>query len=227
MPDAPSHWWLLILAVAITTAAPSTQSHGQQSDREAALKACLAVADETRRLGCLKSLTFGDLPTPAPPQNVGPSGLNSVPPQLQSTSSGRVIAGQWRLVRTPDPKAGKETVSLMHTAELSGSDPNFAGLVIRCGEREPEVLLVFVRPFPPRASPKVGIEGIRYNGTVVSPGAEILLAGAFVDTQTRWPSLPHIKIEVEQDGDKTKGIVLLEGLDLALGALNAACAARR
>ena len=225
MPDAPSHRWLLILAVTIATVAPSTPTHAQPSDREAALKACLALADETRRLGCLKSLTLGDRTEPAQPSR--PGGLSSIPAELQSTSSGRVIAGQWRLVRTPDPKAGKETVSLMHTAELSGSDPNFAGLVIRCGEREPEVLLVFVRPFPPRASPKVGIEGIRYNGTVVSPGAEILLAGAFVDTQTRWPSLPHIKIEVEQDGDKTKGIVLLEGLDLALGALNAACAARR
>lgn len=226
MPSAPNHWWLLILTMTIATVAPLTPTRAQPADREAALKACLALVDEMRRLGCLKNLTFGDRPEPVQPSPSPPGGLSSVRPEFQSTSSGRVIAGQWRLVRTPNPKIGKDTMSLMHTAEFSGSDPNFAGVVIRCGEREPEVLLVFVRPFPPRSTPKVGVEGTRYKGTVVSPGAEILLANAFVDAQTRWPSMPHIKIEVEQDGDKTKGIVLLEGLDLALAALNAACAQR-
>jgi hypothetical protein len=225
MPEAPYRWWLFILA-ALAAAAPLRSSDAQFSDKEAALKACLALTDETRRLGCLKNLTFGEQVPPTSSNNASHD-IPSAPPQLQSASSGQVIAGQWRLVRTPNPKVGKDTLSLMHTAELSGSDPNFAGMVVRCAEQKSEVLLVFVRPFPPRAKLQIDVEGRRYDGTVVPPGAEILLAGAFEDLQIRWLSRPQIRIMVEHDGDNTKGIVLLDGLDAALAALKAACAAHR
>ncbi len=115
----------------------------------------------------------------------------------------------------------------MHTAELAHSDPNFAGLVIRCSDNGPEVLLVFVRPLPPRARPKVTVAGTTYEGSVVSPSAEVLLAGASGAAQTRWPSLSSLSIEVTENEATTKGVVSLEGLDQALGTLNASCLARQ
>src|SRR5262245_14711786 len=39
--------------------------------------------------------------------------------------------GTWRLVRTPDPRGGSEAVSIMQTADVSRSDIDFAGVMLR------------------------------------------------------------------------------------------------
>ena len=67
-------------------------------------------------------------------------------------SAGR-STGTWRLVRTPNPRGGPDAVSIMQTAEPMRSDLDLAGLMLRCAERDIEVVVVLLKPFPPRAHP--------------------------------------------------------------------------
>ncbi len=211
------HWAAFVVTV---IASVPTTARAQAGGNETAVKQCIAILDEAKRLQCLKNLAFRDKDASTPSQ---PSDAPINPTDIQTSSSSHAIAGNWRLVRTPNPKGGKDAISIMHTAELSQSDPNFAGLLIRCSEHGPEALVVFVRPLPPRARPKISAAGKTYDGSVVSPGAEILLPGAGSDAQTRWINLPTLQINVVEDGVTTKGTVPLDGLQAALGTLNAAC----
>jgi hypothetical protein len=61
-------------------------------------------------------------------------------------------AGTWRLVRTPNPRGGPDAVSIMQTADAARSDIDLAGLTLRCSDSGFDVLVVFLKPFPPRAS---------------------------------------------------------------------------
>jgi hypothetical protein len=174
---------------------------------EKAFDRCRAMTDQGARLRCLQSL----LQTPAAP------------------ASNAVALGRWRLVRTPnpDPKGGKEAVAIMRSADFTGSDPDFAGLMLRCGDPDIEVLAVLLTPLPPRASPKVSINGTRYDGTVTSPGAAVLLPPSVAALATgAWQALPKLDIAVESDGKTVKGTIALDGLAAALQTLTASCATR-
>src|SRR5262249_43562334 len=120
------------------------------------LETCRAIQDNAARLRC-----FEDLAT-------------SLPGDHRSSP----MEG-WRLVRTPNPAGGTDAVSIMHTPDLRRSDPDFAGLMIRCGKMGNEVLIVVITPFSPRARPQVELGnaslGINLEGKVVPPGASVLL----------------------------------------------------
>ena len=86
--------------------------------------------------------------------------------------------GKWRLVRTAGPDKGADVVSLMHTADALKSDPDFAGLVIRCrGKNEFQISFVVVQPFPPRARPEIvindGRSDVRFTATVLPSGTTL------------------------------------------------------
>jgi hypothetical protein len=160
---------------------------------ENAFDRCRTISDTAVRLRCFEDATA-----------VGPPAPQAGPP----------LAGGWRLLRTPNPQGGKDAVSIMHSAELSGSDPNFAALVFRCVDPTFQVLVVLIRPLPPRARPQVFIGGEMFQGSIVPPGAAVLLPPeASLSAKGPWQSLKTISAEVvEEDRTATRGLVSLEGL---------------
>jgi hypothetical protein len=131
-------------------------------------------------------------------------------------------------VRTHNPRGGEDAVSVIHTADLFQSDPDFAGLTVRCGETSVEVLVILLQPFSPRAKPQVVVTdtGIqtRFSATVASPGTAVLLPPeATALAHGPWQKLREIGIEVDNDGTTVRGVVPLEGLREAVEILAANC----
>ena len=93
------------------------------------------------------------------------------------TSSVTELNGGWRLVRTSNPRGGQQAVSIMRTADTSQSDLDLAGLMIRCGRKRPEVIIVLLRAFSLKARPTVvlGRPGneTRLVAKVVAPGTAV------------------------------------------------------
>ena len=95
---------------------------------------CLAAADQTARRRSF--------------EEARPYGAQSAVPAPTS-------AGTWRLVRTPNPHGGPDAASIMQTADTARSDIDLVGLTLRCSDTGFDVLVVFLKPFPPSANPKV------------------------------------------------------------------------
>jgi hypothetical protein len=195
---------------------------------------CRAISDDKARLRCFENLASQPPQTAPPPAQVAPSGSpkNSDLPQdsthgSQIAPSSFPIAGKWRLVRTPNPREGRDVVSIMATAELSGSDLNFAGLDVRCVDQDYEILVFLIRPLRLRAQPAISMNGHTFQGSVVSPGTLILLPrAASVLAKEQWLSLPSLSVDIEDDGAKTHGLVSLDGFGTALQTLVATCSTR-
>jgi hypothetical protein len=121
----------------------------------------------------------------------------------------------------------------MKTADVTRSDIDLAGLMLRCADSNIEVLIVLVRPLPPRAHPKVavtvGSKTTEFTASVVPPGAELLLPQeAAVLTSGPWQAAPELSVEVgavEGDDRPTpiQGVISLAGLGAALPRLQANC----
>jgi len=138
-------------------------------------------------------------------------------------------AGAWRLVRTPNPAAGPDAVSIMHTADVSRSDLDLAGLMVRCREETTEVLIVLVRPFPPRARPKVtiavaGSGPVELTASVAAPGLLLLLPPEANSLAVGpWQTASELTIAVADEHAPIQGVVPLAGLGIALGELRQNC----
>jgi hypothetical protein len=117
----------------------------------------------------------------------------------------------------------------MHTADALQSDPDFAGLMIRCREKPHlQIGLVVIRPFPPRAQPQVTITSdhstTRLRATVLPGGIILTLPNeAEVLAQGPWQSLNQVSFAIEGDGITINGIVPLERLSAALAFLQSNC----
>jgi hypothetical protein len=115
----------------------------------------------------------------------------------------------------------------MATAELSGSDPDFAGLVLRCADPEFEILVFLISPLSPRAQPTVSINGKKFQSSVTPPGASVLLSkAATLPAKEQWRSLPSLSIDVENEGAIIHGFISLDGFNTALQTLISACPTR-
>jgi hypothetical protein len=177
---------------------------------ESAFDRCRAISNDAARLRCFESLTGEDNRS----QPVGPQSI-----------------GRWRLVRTPHPQGGKDAISIVRSGEFAGSDPDFAGLMIRCGEHDIEVLIAVIRPFGARAHPKVTLETgatSTFDAAVVSPGVLLLLPTA-VSAMARgaWLTASNVTVSVTDEQQQTiRGKVLLADLSPALNLLQASCADR-
>jgi hypothetical protein len=118
----------------------------------------------------------------------------------------------------------------MHTPDLATSDPDLAGLMVRCGEQGTEVLIVLLQPLPPRALPWHTIKGNkegRFKATVAPPGTAVLLPQeAGILASETWPSLPELSIVVDSGQITVRGSIPLAGLRAALEMLRANCSAR-
>jgi len=191
----------------------SALTPAQDADPAKMLDACRAIADSAARLRCFENAA----------SNLGA--------KQQPPSGGGTSMEAWRLVRTPNPAGGAEAVSIMHTPDLLRSDPDLAGLIIRCAEQGPEVLIALITPLPPRAHPQVVLgdpkRPTRVEAKVVPPGASILLPGdAAALASGPWQTLAELPVEVSGEGATVRGIIPLRGLDAALRTLRANCPAR-
>lgn len=190
---------------------------------EGSRERCSAITDPTERLRCY------DGATPAP-------GAGAAPVAAPKAASGAVDGavqeiGGWRLVRATHPTGGKDAVSIMKTMELSRSDPGLVGLMVRCAETEPEVLVVVIPPVPPREKPVVSIvdstERLRFEGSVTPPGSAILLPAQAADlARSRWPGAKALTIEVAREGSTERGVVSMDGFAAGYAALRSACVTR-
>jgi hypothetical protein len=187
------------------------QTPQQPSVPESAFEHCRTMPDDASRLRCYEDLTK--------PQQ-------AAPPAAQSRS-----LDAWRLVRTPNPAGGPDAVSIVQTADITRSDLDLAGLMLRCAQTGTEVLIALVQPLPPRATPKVsvstGASAISFTATVVPPGALVLLpqdASALADGP--WQNAAELTVDIEDTSEQVKGVIPLTGLGNALPNLLANCPAR-
>lgn len=149
--------------------------------------------------------------------------------QANSHPDGPADIGRWRLVRTPSPQGERPVVSIMRTADALQSDPDFAGLMIRCRENSGlQIGVVVIRPFPPRSHPQVSITD---NHTTVHMAALVLPSGiilalpneAEVLAKGSWKSLNQVSFTIDGNGVTIRGIVPLDNFGAALAYLRANC----
>lgn len=138
-------------------------------------------------------------------------------------------ASSWKLSRANTGNEGESTVSIMRTADTLRSDPDFAGLMVRCAAQgKIDVLIVLVTPLPPKSRPRVtvaaGGQTISFDGTMAAAGAAVVLpqeAGLLAGGP--WQSQPALTISVADGGNQIKGSVALDGLGTAYSNLIGSC----
>jgi hypothetical protein len=200
----------LAVAVVATMVAAAT-AMAQQGERNPAdiapsAERCVGLPDGAARIACYQ-------------QALGPGAASSRPTDA------------WRLVRSRDPRGGPDAVSMMRTADTAASDLDLAGVMLRCGEQGPQMRVVVLTPFPLRARPEVVIataaSELRFDATVVPPGAELLLpTDPAVLAAGPLRAVRQIAIRINEAGSTIKGNVVIEGLGTALATLSANCANR-
>jgi hypothetical protein len=193
-------------AVVLSTVVPAVGRDGPAVDR------CRDISDGPARLRCY------DQAAPKAPPAASPETSRST--------------GAWRLVRTPHPQGGKDAISIMHAADPARSDPEFVGVMLRCGTPDIEVLTVVIPPLPPRTKPLVtigtGPQTREVAGEVTPPGAAIRLpADVSAEARKEWGRTGRVDIVITRDGQAIRGSVELDGFTPALQALSVACAGRR
>ena len=201
-----------VLALGIDALAPvGALAQAQRPEGLEAFERCRTITDNAARLRCFESATAG---------------------QTQPRSAtGATAPGPWRLVRTPHPQGGRDAVSTIRTADLTRSDVNFAGVMLRCAERGVEVLVVLVEPLPPQTRPELTIvsggKSTTLSGSVLPPGALVLLPAIAIDLVTGpWQAAGDISIEINEVQKPVRGAVSLSGLSAALAELMASCPLR-
>jgi hypothetical protein len=145
--------------------------------------------------------------------------------------SGPAADDAWRLMRTPDPAGGHDAISITRTADIAKSDLEFAGLMLRCGERSVEVLIVLVRAIPPRVHPEVkltaGSSSVELTASVVPPDVLLLLPrDATALASGAWQASTELAVTVEDEPAPIRGVVSLMGIGHALALLKSNCPAQ-
>ena len=153
-----------------------------------------------------------------------PGGWQTIAQSETGASSG------WRFVRTPEPGGGKAAVGMMRTIDPRRSDPDIAGLWLRCSEKTDqlfEVLIVVVTPMPPRAKPAASVGSVHLEASVVPPGTAILLPkSALALARGPWQTMNELPIRIEHDGRAMAAVIPLAGFPAALDRLAANCSSR-
>lgn len=138
-------------------------------------------------------------------------------------------ASAWKLARSKGAKDDEAYVTILRTADALKSDPDFVGLMVRCGPKDKiDVLLVVVTPLPPRSRPTVSItagsSSLSFEGSPAAGGAAIKLpdessalpAGA-------WQTSPPLAISIQEGTAEIKGVVDMAGFSAAYRTLLGAC----
>jgi hypothetical protein len=207
MTSAQTELVSLVLGVALSCLAGTTSVPAQARDISQDFEKCKVIENDQARLNCLKDL----LPKP------------SSEPKASPTDD------SWPLVRTPHPKGGPDAVSIMRTADTAQSDPDLAGLMIRCKEGPGlEVLLALVRPFPPHAKRDVVITSSTTPSVLhaeASPvgTALVLPIEATAFTTGPWQGLKELAVTIKDPEAEIHGVIPLGGLAPAMAKLSANC----
>jgi hypothetical protein len=135
----------------------------------------------------------------------------------------------WKFTRAQGAKDGVSFAAIMKTADTAQSDPDFAGLIVRCAPQgKVDVLVALIRPFPPRSHPQVTVAANGFSRTfeasMAAAGAAVLLpeeVSAFA--AGKWQTTPSVAISVQGGGSEIKGVVALNGLREAYNSLLANC----
>ena len=140
------------------------------------------------------------------------------------------LSNGWRLLRTANPRGGPDAVSISHTADVTRSDLDLAGAMLRCSPTRIEFLIVTVTLFSPKVAPEVTISAggreWRFAGHVVPPGAELLLPSEATSLASgAWQSAGEINVKVTSNEQSFAGVIPLVGLSEALPTLAANCPA--
>jgi hypothetical protein len=192
----------LILAGAIYVAG-ATFAVAQELDSQD-FERCKTIAPDRARLDCLKKL---------------------LPKALSDDDSAAI----WPLIRTPRPNGGPDAVAIMRTADTAQSDPDLAGLMIRCQEKLGlEVVLALLRPFPPRSKKDVVVnlgatEAILHAETSTPGTALVLPIDATFFTIGPWRHLKQLSVEIRDSESNVRGVIPLDGIAPALAKLSASC----
>jgi hypothetical protein len=175
------------------------------------LRRCLAIADSAARLRCVENT----------------AAVREKQPRLDGRGNSG-DAGAWKLVRSPDPRGGPDAVAIMHTADVSRSDPDFAGVMLRCAQDGFEVLVIVIEPRPPRARPRVRLgapgEEASYEATIAPPFTALLMPKEAASLERS--TTPELSIELNGETTAVHGFVPLAGLRPALDGLKASCSPR-
>lgn len=203
----------MVAAAALTTAIFGAVVPGSAQPASPPLKtieSCRAIPTDAERLRCFEEATSNF----------------KEPPTSPKTADG------WRMVRTPGPKPGTDVISMMRTADLIRSDPQFAGLSLHCGEAGPEILIITVEPFPPRTKPRVTIgvspNETHFEATVLPSGAALMLPAEAIRLATgTWRALSTLAIKIEEGGSTIRGVIPISGMNAAFNTLSASCSAAK
>ena len=146
----------------------------------------------------------------------------------RSEMSERPVLQGWKLTRMPNARGGTDSVSMVRPAEPSRSDSTFAGLMLRCGSADIEVLLVVVRPLPPRAKPHIvvrtGSHSASLEASVIPPGAALLLGPPASNLiRSSWQSAEEAEVEIRYEESIIRGVVSLFGIGAATRTLLLSC----
>ena len=197
-----------LFAVAEVWLVGLTPAATQERDSLPGFEACKAIASDRARLDCLKKLL---------PNN------SSDTPQPE----GGIAA--WRLIRTPHPKGGPDAVAIMRTADTTQSDPDLAGLMIRCQEKPGlEVALALVRPLPPRSKRDVIInpgtaEAILHAETSFTGTALVLPIDATSFTTGPFRETNRLAVKINDPENDIRGVIPLDGIGQAVANLSTSC----
>lgn len=136
----------------------------------------------------------------------------------------------WKFTRTQGTKDGESFAAIMKTADTTQSDPDFAGLIVRCAPKgKVDVLVALIRPFPPRSRPKVTIAAsgggsLTFDASMAAAGAAVLLpdeVSAFA--AGKWQTTPSLSVVVKESDSEIRGLVALNGLRESYHSLLANC----
>jgi hypothetical protein len=132
-------------------------------------------------------------------------------------------------VAAHQPNGGPDAVAIMRTADTTQSDPDLAGLMIRCREKPGlEVVLALLRPFPPRSKKDVVVnlgatESILHAETSTPGIALVLPIDATFFTIGPWRHLKQLSVEIRDPESNVRGVIPLDGIAPALAKLSASC----
>jgi len=193
--------------VAVILLAAIDSSASQNAMGPNASDSCHLIADRMRQAQCYETLK----------QIGGQSSKQSILPH------------GWKLIGSPD--SGRREHSISHTGDFQSSDPNFAGMMLRCVDNRIEVLLIVIEPYPPQAAIDLTIKlgnssESTYRSSVVPPGLMVLLPSeaAAIITGSRRPA-DELRVDLtDGTAPRTKGMVKLLGLEQAIGMLKSLCA---
>jgi hypothetical protein len=180
-----------------------------KSDISNEFEKCRMLGDNQARLACLKSLL--------------PKTTNAT-----NDSAGHP-SDLWRLVRTPHPQGGPDAVSIMHTANTARSDPELAGLMIRCTDKAAlETVLALVKPVPPRSKRDVILVGgttqVALQAEAASVGTTLVLPiEPSIFTTGAWRTAKELAVTIQDPDGDIRGIIPIDGISPAMATLSENC----